>query len=78
MLIVDTFVDVFILVLPIRTALMLHLPRKTRIAVAGIFSLGGFVVMTNVLRMVFMDSQVENHESMASGTMASMGLTKRA
>jgi len=78
MLIVDTFIDMFILVLPIRTASKLQLPRKTRIAVAGIFALGSFVVVTNVLRMVFMESQVEKHEGMASGTITNMDLTKQA
>lgn len=63
MLIVDMFIDVCILVLPIRTALGLHLPRKTRIAVAGIFALGGFVVTTNVLRIVFASNQGDFYES---------------
>ncbi|KAI1585694.1 hypothetical protein A1F96_00214 [Pyrenophora tritici-repentis] len=62
MLIVDMVIDVFILVLPIRTAMKLHLPRKNRIAVAGIFALGGFVVITNVIRIVFMHLHVEDGE----------------
>lgn len=53
MLIVDAVIDFSILVLPVRTALGLQLPRRTKFAVAGIFALGGFVVLTNVLRLIF-------------------------
>lgn len=63
MLIVDMITDVCILVLPVRTVLGLHLPRKTRIAVAGIFTLGGFVVTTNVLRIGFASNQGSRYES---------------
>jgi hydrogenase/urease accessory protein HupE len=49
--IVDTVIDIFILLLPIRMALKLQLPRKTKVAVAGIFGLGGFVVITNIVRL---------------------------
>jgi hypothetical protein len=49
--IADTVIDIFILLLPIRMALKLQLPRKTRVAVAGIFGLGGFVVITNIIRI---------------------------
>lgn len=47
----DTVIDMVILLLPVRMALALQLPMRTRIAVAGIFALGGFVVITNIIRL---------------------------
>ena len=35
------------------TAFKLQLPRRTKVAVAGIFALGGFVVVTNLVRLSF-------------------------
>jgi hypothetical protein len=51
--IVDTLIDVFILLLPVRMAFTLQLPTKTKVAVAGIFALGGFVVITNIVRISY-------------------------
>ena len=51
--IIDTLIDVIILALPIRRALKLHLPWKTKVPVAGIFALGGFVVITNIIRIQY-------------------------
>ncbi|KAF2011503.1 hypothetical protein BU24DRAFT_466203 [Aaosphaeria arxii CBS 175.79] len=50
---VDLLIDVAILVLPIRMAFNLHLPTRTKVAVAGIFSLGGFVVISQIVRLVY-------------------------
>ncbi|KAF2106037.1 hypothetical protein BDV96DRAFT_675857 [Lophiotrema nucula] len=49
--IVDLLIDIGILVLPIRMACKLHLPTRTRVAVAGIFALGGFVVIAQIVRL---------------------------
>lgn len=51
--IVDTLIDLAILLLPIRMAFTLHLPMRTKVAVAGIFALGGFVVITNIVRIIY-------------------------
>jgi hypothetical protein len=51
--IADTCIDLAILLLPVRMAFKLQLPLKTRIAVAGIFALGGFVVITNMMRVIY-------------------------
>jgi hypothetical protein len=51
--IVDTIINIFILLLPIRMALKLQLPRKTKVAVAGIFGLGVVVVITNIVRIKY-------------------------
>jgi hypothetical protein len=49
--IVDTVIDVGILMLPIRMAFSLRLAMRTRVAVAGIFALGSFVIITNIVRI---------------------------
>jgi hypothetical protein len=49
--IIDTLIDLAILLLPIRIVFMLQLPTKTKVAVAGIFALGGFILVTNVIRL---------------------------
>lgn len=51
--VVDAVIDLAILLLPIRMAFKLHLPKRSRIAVAGIFSLGGFVVVAQVVRLAY-------------------------
>lgn len=51
--VVDTVLDIMILLLPVRMAFTLQLPKKTKIAVAGIFALGGFVVITNIIRIKY-------------------------
>jgi hypothetical protein len=51
--IIDTLIDLMILLLPVRIAFTLQLPTKTKIAVAGIFALGGFVVITNIIRISY-------------------------
>lgn len=51
--IIDTLIDVLILVLPVRVAFTLQLPTRTRLAVAGIFALGGFAVITNIIRIQY-------------------------
>ena len=51
--IVETLIDLIILVLPLRVVLGLHLPMRTRVAVAGIFALGGLAVITNIIRIQY-------------------------
>ncbi|KAF2736980.1 hypothetical protein EJ04DRAFT_550958 [Polyplosphaeria fusca] len=51
--IIDLLLDIAILALPIRMALKLHLPLRTRFAVAGIFALGGFVVIAQIFRLSY-------------------------
>lgn len=51
---IDTVMDIGILALPIRMAFTLHMPTRTRIAVAGIFALGGFSIITNIVRLSYM------------------------
>lgn len=51
---VETAVDLFILAIPIHMAFDLHVPIRSRIAVAGIFALGGFSIVTNIVRIKFM------------------------
>ncbi|KAL5426064.1 hypothetical protein PMIN05_011760 [Paraphaeosphaeria minitans] len=50
---VDTIIDLVILILPLRIVLTLHLPIRTKIAVAGIYVLGGLAVITNVIRIQY-------------------------
>jgi hypothetical protein len=40
-MIIDTVIDLAILLLPIRYVFTLQLPRKIKLAIAGIFALGG-------------------------------------
>ncbi|KAF2836529.1 hypothetical protein M501DRAFT_1059930 [Patellaria atrata CBS 101060] len=49
----ETLIDVGILVLPIRSILRTQLPTRTRITLACIFALGGFVIITNILRLAW-------------------------
>jgi hydrogenase/urease accessory protein HupE len=51
--IVDAIIAIFISLLPICMALKLQLPRKTKFAIAGIFGLGGVVVITNIVRIKY-------------------------
>jgi hypothetical protein len=53
-MIIDTVIDLAILLLPIRYVFTLQLPRKIKLAIAGIFALGGFVMVTSVLRLVYL------------------------
>ncbi|KAF2446604.1 hypothetical protein P171DRAFT_472077 [Karstenula rhodostoma CBS 690.94] len=48
---VEAVIDLIILLLPLRVILTLHLPMRTRVAVAGIFALGGLAVVTNIIRI---------------------------
>ncbi|KAL2141946.1 hypothetical protein VTI28DRAFT_1781 [Corynascus sepedonium] len=49
----DILIDVTILILPIRAVLSLQLPTKTKAMVSGIFLLGGFAIITNILRVAY-------------------------
>ncbi|KAF2690333.1 hypothetical protein K458DRAFT_399671 [Lentithecium fluviatile CBS 122367] len=61
----DTILDIIILLLPVRMALQLHLPMRTKVAIAGIFALGGFVVITNIIRLTFMYRPNDNFVNFA-------------
>lgn len=50
---VDTLIDFAILILPMHMAYQLHLPTRTRIAVGAIFALGGFVIIAQIVRMIY-------------------------
>lgn len=49
--IIDALIDVAILLLPIRMAIKLHLPLRTKLAVVAILALGGFVVIAQIFRL---------------------------
>lgn len=49
--IIDILIDMAILILPVRMAFKLQMPTRTKIALAGVFGLGGFVVITNIIRV---------------------------
>lgn len=49
--IIDALVDVAILLLPIRMAIKLQLPLRTKLAVVAILALGGFVVIAQIFRL---------------------------
>ncbi|KAI0376974.1 hypothetical protein F5Y04DRAFT_292308 [Hypomontagnella monticulosa] len=51
--IIETFIDALILALPIRAVFQVQLPLKTKFVVSGIFLLGGFTVITNILRIYY-------------------------
>jgi hypothetical protein len=51
--IVDSFIDLIILLLPLRIIFTLNLPMRTRVAVAVIFVLGGLAVITNIMRIQY-------------------------
>jgi hypothetical protein len=52
MLAIDAVIDLAILLLPIRMVFKLQLPRKTKVGIAGVFALGGFVMITSIIRMM--------------------------
>ncbi|KAL8668829.1 MAG: hypothetical protein Q9224_007774, partial [Gallowayella concinna] len=51
MALIETFIEIIIIVLPIREIQRLKLGRKQKHGLTLIFSLGGFVVITNIIRM---------------------------
>ncbi|KAF2869133.1 hypothetical protein BDV95DRAFT_112969 [Massariosphaeria phaeospora] len=52
--IVDVVIDFCILAVPVKIVVSLHLPMYKKIAVSGIFLLGGFTVVTGALRVYLM------------------------
>ncbi|KAF2799253.1 hypothetical protein K505DRAFT_356733 [Melanomma pulvis-pyrius CBS 109.77] len=65
--IIDIIVDFAVLVMPIRVAFTLHLPLRTRIAMAGIFALGGFVIVTNIVRIQYIYQPKSRYVNFAQG-----------
>jgi hypothetical protein len=51
-LVLDAANDLAILLVPIRTAFTLQMALRAKVGLAGVFALGGFVVVTNVVRIV--------------------------
>ncbi|OTA70120.1 hypothetical protein K449DRAFT_427630 [Hypoxylon sp. EC38] len=51
--IVETVIDTAILALPIRAIFKVQLALKTQLIVSGIFLLGGFAIITNILRIYY-------------------------
>ena len=49
--IIETLIDIVIMVLPIRELQRLKLSTKQKVSISLIFSLGGFVVITGIVRM---------------------------
>ncbi|ORY17865.1 hypothetical protein BCR34DRAFT_474220, partial [Clohesyomyces aquaticus] len=49
----EIVIDIIIFILPFRVAFQLQLPKRTKVAVAGIFALGGFSIITNVIRLYY-------------------------
>ena len=48
----DAANDLAVLLVPIRTAFTLQMARRAKVELVGVFALGGFVVVTNVVRIV--------------------------
>ncbi|KAK4164704.1 hypothetical protein QBC43DRAFT_300171 [Cladorrhinum sp. PSN259] len=48
---IEIVLDIAILTLPIRAVLSLQMPRKTKVMVSGVFLLGGFAIITSILRV---------------------------
>jgi hypothetical protein len=65
-LVTDALTDLAMLLLPMRTTFTLQLPLRTKIGVVGIFALGGFVVITSVVRMAVIDHRQDPYENMSS------------
>jgi len=53
MTIIELFIDATILVLPVRMLTILQLSRRDKYTVGGIFLLGGFVIITGIIRIHF-------------------------
>ncbi|KAI0144468.1 hypothetical protein GGR57DRAFT_331982 [Xylariaceae sp. FL1272] len=51
--IIETILDVAILVVPIRMVFLLQMPMKLKLTVGGIILLGGVVVVTDIIRLAF-------------------------
>ncbi|KAM7190680.1 hypothetical protein V8F33_009344 [Rhypophila sp. PSN 637] len=51
--IAEVLLDIVILVLPVQVVLQLQMPLRARIIVSGIFMMGSFSVITNVLRITY-------------------------
>ncbi|KAI8625241.1 hypothetical protein F5Y19DRAFT_479749 [Xylariaceae sp. FL1651] len=58
----ETLIDVAILALPLAAIFKIQLPLKTRFFVSSIFLLGGFAVVTNVLRIYHAYQPNSTHE----------------
>ncbi|KAH8895972.1 hypothetical protein GQ53DRAFT_819928 [Thozetella sp. PMI_491] len=51
--VVDIIIDAAILALPVWVLQTLHLPLRTKLLVTSIFLLGGFAIITNILRVYY-------------------------
>ncbi len=50
----DIFQDALIYVLPMRMLYQLQVPQRQKIALMGVFAVGGFVVITGMVRLNFL------------------------
>ncbi|KAI1419370.1 hypothetical protein F5Y12DRAFT_778391 [Xylaria sp. FL1777] len=60
---VEVFLDALILILPVREVLELHLPWRRKIIILRIFLLGGFVLVTGIIKVVLGYSRVSQRPS---------------
>ncbi|KAI1359175.1 hypothetical protein F5Y08DRAFT_320150 [Xylaria arbuscula] len=60
---VEVFLDALILILPVREVLELHLPWRRKIIILGIFLLGGFVLVTGIIKVVLGYSRMSQRPS---------------
>ncbi|KAI1379047.1 hypothetical protein F4677DRAFT_442773 [Hypoxylon crocopeplum] len=51
--IIETILDVAVLALPIRMVFALQMPIRVKFTLMGIFLLGGFAILTDIIRLVF-------------------------
>ncbi|KAF7513473.1 hypothetical protein GJ744_008767 [Endocarpon pusillum] len=51
--IIETVIDIIILILPIKMIMRLQMSRRKKIVLSGIFLLGGFVIVTGGLRVAY-------------------------
>ena len=50
----DIFQDALIYILPLKMLYQLQVPRRQKIALIGVFTVGGFVVITGMVRLNFL------------------------
>ncbi|KAI3321063.1 hypothetical protein HD806DRAFT_211358 [Xylariaceae sp. AK1471] len=50
--VVEAIIDIIIIVMPIRVVLKLHLDKSKKIAIAGVFLLGAFVILSGIVKVI--------------------------
>lgn len=59
---VDVITDVMIIALPMSLAWRVRLPLRTKLALVGVFSLGGFIVAFSIIRIIFTNEKKRRPE----------------